>query len=123
MLDRFGLILFMFLTWHFIAPQLRKLSELYGSVTLASFLNHRFNDHKGRIGFASACITLIFFTFYIASGLVGLGRLFAIVFTINYHTGILISLTTVLLFTYVEDFLLLSGLIYFKAYSYSQLLS
>lgn len=101
----FGLIVFMFLTWHFVAPQLRRLSELYGSVTLASFLNHRFGDHKGRIGFISACITLIFFTFYIASGLVGLGRLFATIFAINYHTGILISLATVLIFTLCGGFL------------------
>ena len=32
-----GLVVFMFLNWHFIAPRLRTATEKYDSITLASF--------------------------------------------------------------------------------------
>jgi sodium/proline symporter len=100
-----GLVLFMFLDWHYIAPQLRTVTEQLNSVTLSSFFATRFADSNGHIRLLSALFSLLFFTFYIASGLVGIGRLFESAFAMNYHTGILLGLITTTLFTLAGGFL------------------
>jgi sodium/proline symporter len=99
-----GLIFFMFLNWHFIAPRLRVISEQTNSDTLSSLFEKQFSDTTGFISLASALFTLIFFTFYIASGVVGLGRLFESAFDITYHMGIVIGLCTVMLYTLIGGF-------------------
>ncbi len=99
-----GLVLFMFLDWHYIAPKLRTQTEQLNSLTLSSFFATRFGDTNGHIRLISALFSLLFFTFYIASGLVGLGRLFESAFELNYHAGILLGLITTTIFTLVGGF-------------------
>lgn len=99
-----GLVLFMFLDWHYIAPKLRTHTEQLNSLTLSSFFAARFGDTNGHIRLISALFSLLFFTFYIASGLVGLGRLFESAFELNYHVGILLGLITTSIFTLVGGF-------------------
>lgn len=94
-----GLSLFMFLTWQLIAPQLRKQTEQYSALTLASFFEQKFQDNSHIIKIISGLFCLYFFTFYIAAGLVGLGKAFEIIFDINYQSGILIGLTVALVYT------------------------
>lgn len=94
-----GLSFFMWATWHFIAPGLRKLSEHHNSLTLSSFLNMRFNSPNNHIRIISGIICLYFFTFYIAAGLIGLGKVFSAAFGITYHIGIIIGLCITLLYT------------------------
>ncbi len=100
-----GLVLFMFLDWHYIAPKLRTYTEQLNSVTLSSFFAARFDDTHGHIRLLSALFSLLFFTFYIASGLVGIGRLFESAFELNYHAGILLGLITTTIFTLAGGFL------------------
>lgn len=99
-----GLVFFMLLNWHFIAPRLRIISEQTHSDTLSALFEKQFADTTGVISLVSAFFTLIFFTFYIASGIVGLGRLFEAAFEITYHTGIIIGLCTVMLYTLIGGF-------------------
>lgn len=99
-----GLVFFMFLNWQFIAPRLRIISEETNSDTLSALFEKQFSDTTGWISLASALFTLIFFTFYIASGVVGLGRLFESAFDITYHMGIVIGLCTVMLYTLIGGF-------------------
>lgn len=94
-----GLSFFMWATWHFIAPGLRTLSEHHNSLTLSSFLNMRFKSPNNHIRIISGLICLYFFTFYIAAGLIGLGKVFSAAFGINYHVGIIIGLCITLLYT------------------------
>jgi sodium/proline symporter len=98
-----GLIFFMFLNWHFIAPKIRVATEHYNSLTISSFLSSRF-DNSGIIRFLVAFISLIFFTFYISSGLVGMGRIFEGTFNISYFSGIIIGLMAALIYTIVGGF-------------------
>lgn len=100
-----GLIVFMFLNWHFIAPKLRVATEKYNSLTLTSYLNSRFQDTSGTIGVLCAMLSTLFFTFYIASGLVGLGRLFESAFGMEYHAGVIVGLASALGFTLIGGFL------------------
>ncbi len=99
-----GLVVGMFLTWHFIAPKLRMHTENYNTLTLPSFFARHFNDKSGSIQIVSALLSLIFFTFYIASGLVGLSLLFESAFGIPYHIGIALSLATAALYALVGGF-------------------
>ncbi len=90
-----GLMVFMFLNWHFIAPRLRHATEQYQSLTLASFFERRFKDSSHIIRLLSVFFTLFFITYYIGAELIGLGRLFQTTFGIDYNLGIAISMVLV----------------------------
>lgn len=100
-----GLVLFMFLNWQFIAPRLREVTAEYNSLTLSSYFHSRYNDTSGVLRIISALIIIIFFTFYISSGLVGLGRLFEAAFGISYQKGTIIGLSTAIIYTLVGGFI------------------
>ena len=94
-----GLVFFMFLTWHFIAPRFRVETEQCNSLTLASFLQEKFGAKNNAIRVISGILCLYFFVFYIAANLVGLGRIFESAFHINYQLGIVIGLAITLIYT------------------------
>lgn len=90
-----GLVVCMFLNWHFIAPKLRLATEKTNSLTISAFFENRFADQHGIIRIISAIMSIFFFTFYISSGLVGMGILVESLFGLNYTFGITIGLITV----------------------------
>lgn len=94
-----GLVMFMFLTWHYIAPEIRIQTEQLNALTLSSFFEKKFKDTSNNIKIISGIFCLFFFIFYIAAGLVGIGRVFELAFNIDYHTGIIIGLTVSMLYT------------------------
>lgn len=94
-----GLVLFMFLTWHFIAPKIRIETAKYNALTLSSFFEKKYHDTSSNIRIISGIFCLYFFIFYIAAGLVGLGRVFELAFELDYHTGIIIGFTLSMLYT------------------------
>ncbi|MCH9634732.1 MAG: High-affinity proline transporter PutP [Chlamydiae bacterium] len=95
----FGLVIGMFLNWHFVAPRLRVMTEKLGSLTLSTFLENKYHDHTGFIRVTSGLICLLFFTFYVASSLVALGLVFDIVFNIPYGLGVAIGVVVAVLYT------------------------
>lgn len=95
----FGLALFMFLTWQLIAPKLREQTEQYQAVTLTDFFAKKVGDQSKYIKIVSGFFCLYFFTFYIAAGIVGIGKAFEIIFDIPYHQGIFIGLAMSLIYT------------------------
>ena len=99
-----GLTVFTFLNWQFIAPRLRAATEHYDSLTLSSYFNSRFQDKQQLLGLVSAFISIVFFAFYITSGLVGLGRIFESVFGISYQAGLVLGLISALGYTLVGGF-------------------
>ena len=109
-----GLITFMFLNWRFVAGPLRRETAQYNAVTLTSYFSKKYNDTSGLIGLIGSIITLFFFTFYIASGLVGLGRLFDAAFSLDYHIGICLGLLTVVLYTLIGGFVAVAWCDFFQ---------
>ncbi len=101
----FGLMLGMYLSWSFVAQPLRTQSEKYGSVTLGSFFSSAFHDKTGSIRALTAILSLLFFVFYISSGLVGMGLMFESTFKLNYHLGVGIALLTTIAYTLLGGFL------------------
>jgi SSS family solute:Na+ symporter len=99
-----GLTLGMFLNWHFIAPKIRTVTEQMESLTLSSYFESRFSDTSGRIRLVSAAMSVLFFTFYISSGLVGMGILVESLFGMNYLFGISMGLFIVMLYVFLGGY-------------------
>jgi sodium/proline symporter len=100
-----GLTACMLLNWVFIAPRLRAQTEQYNALTLSTFFERRLQDSSGMLRSISAAITIYFFTCYIASGVVALGRLFEAAFGIDYFIGAVLGLLAGVLFTLIGGFL------------------
>lgn len=100
-----GLLFFMFLNWHYIAPRFRVATESVDSVTLASFLQNKFQAKNNLIRIISGLLCLYFFVFYIAAGLAGLGRVFESAFNLNYYHGVILG------FIITLSYALLGGLL------------
>ena len=99
-----GLMGGMYLTWIYIARPLRIATETYHSNTLSTYFEKRFNDTTGLLRIISACFSLWFFTFYISSGLVGMGCLFESAFNVDYHVGITLGLIVTIAYTFIGGF-------------------
>lgn len=99
-----GLTVFMFLNWQFIAPKIRTATEQVESLTLSSYFEARFSDTSGSIRLVSAAMSVLFFTFYISSGLVGMGILVESLFGLNYLVGISIGLFIVMVYVFMGGY-------------------
>lgn len=99
-----GLIIFMFLNWHFVAPRLRVLTERYNSLTLSSYFESRFADTSGLIRFFTALMQLVFYAFYITAGLVSMGLLINTLFGVNYHIAITCSVAIIVPYLFIGGY-------------------
>ncbi|MCB1110179.1 MAG: sodium/proline symporter [Chlamydiia bacterium] len=107
-----GLSFCMLLNWQWIAPKLRTLTEKMGNITLSSFFESRLGD--GKIRLFSAAICFLFYTIYIAAGLVGLGALAESLFGIHYLLGIVIGIAIVIAYVLIGGFTTLAWLDLFQ---------
>ncbi len=109
-----GLTIGAFLSWRIIAKPLRVYSECANdSLTLPSFLDNRFFDRSGTIRVMLALVTLIFFAFYTASGLVG-GAMLLQRFDISYEYALLIGSVIIVAYTFIGGFLAVSWTDFFQ---------
>jgi len=100
-----GLVVGMFLNWHFVAQKLRIATEKSNSSTISSFLEHHYQDSSGIIRLLIGILTLLFFTVYISAALAAMGRLFSIAFGLNYHIGIFLGLAAAMIYTLLGGFI------------------
>lgn len=109
-----GLTLGAYISWRFMAKPLRVYSEMANdSLTLPAFLDNRFADSKGTIRVILALVTLIFFAFYTASGLVA-GALLLQRFNFPYHQALLLGSTIIIAYTFIGGFLAVSWTDFFQ---------
>ena len=78
------------------------------SITIPSFLDNRLRDHTKLIRIAAGIVILVFFTFYVSSGMVSGGKFFQSSFGYDYHLGMLIVGGVVVLYTLFGGFLAVS---------------
>ncbi|WP_203363551.1 sodium/proline symporter PutP [Bacillus sp. REN10] len=117
-----GLTLGAWANWLYVAPRLRTYTEVANdSITIPGYLENRFNDQSKILRLISGLVILIFFTFYVSSGMVSGGVLFQNTFGLEYHTGLWIITAVVVSYTLFGGFLAVSwtdfvqGLIMFLA--------
>lgn len=99
-----GLTSFMYLNWQFVAPKLRTITEQSGSLTISSYFETRFGDTSGSLRLVSGFMSILFFLFYISSGLVGLGLLVENLFGLSYTAGISIGLLVVVIYVFMGGY-------------------
>lgn len=104
-----GLTLGAYLNWLLVAPRLRVYTQVSSdSITIPSFLESRLKDKSRLLRIASGIIILVFFTFYVSSGMVAGGKFFMSSFDTGYHTGMLIVAAVVIAYTLFGGFLAVS---------------
>ncbi|HWL26945.1 MAG TPA: sodium/proline symporter PutP [Ureibacillus sp.] len=117
-----GLTVGAWLNYVLVAPRLRVYTQVSkDSITIPSFLDNRLRDKTKLIRIVSGIIILVFFTFYVSSGMVSGGKFFESAFGLDYLTGMLIVAAVTVGYTLFGGFLAVSytdflqGLIMFLA--------
>lgn len=117
-----GLLIGCWANWFWVAPRLRAYTEVSSdSITMPSFLESRLRDKSHVLRVASSLIILIFFTFYISSGMVAGGKYFESAFGVKYLYGVIIIAVVTVAYTFFGGFLAVSytdavqGMIMFAA--------
>ncbi|MBQ9382669.1 MAG: sodium/proline symporter [Ruminiclostridium sp.] len=100
-----GLAVGTYLNWLIVARRLRVYSHHCGAITIPDFFSLRYRDNKNVLMGISACIILIFFIPYTASGFSACGKLFEQLFGWDYHMAMLISAGIIILYTSIGGFL------------------
>lgn len=101
-----GLTIGAYLNWKFVAPRLRAYTEVSrNSITIPSFFENRLRDRSRLLRIVSGVIILVFFTFYVSSGMVAGGTFFEATFGIEYVWGMLLVGGVTLLYTLIGGFL------------------
>lgn len=101
-----GLIAGAWLNWKLCAPRLRAYTEVADdAITIPSFLGRRLHDSSHVLRIVCGVIILLFFTFYVSSGMVASGKFFDESFGVNYTAGMLIVAGITMLYTLFGGFL------------------
>ncbi|WP_037440617.1 sodium/proline symporter PutP [Shewanella mangrovi] len=110
-----GLVLGAWINWLFVAKRLRIYTELAdNALTLPDFFQKRFNDTSGILKLVSALTTLLFFTFYTSSGMVGGAILFEKVFGLDYQIALVAGSIIIVAYTFVGGFFAVSWTDFFQ---------
>lgn len=104
-----GLTIGAYCNWLFVAPRLRVYTQVSNdSITIPSYLESRLKQSSRLLRIASGLIILLFFTFYVSSGMVAGGVFFESSFGLDYHTGLLVVSAVVVSYTLFGGFLAVS---------------
>ncbi|WP_251095871.1 sodium/proline symporter PutP [Streptomyces sp. Caat 7-52] len=104
-----GLVLGTYCNWLFVAPRLRTYTERAGNaVSLSAYLEERFEDRTRMLRMVSAAVTLVFFTVYVASGLVAGGLLFGHIFGAGFRLGVALTALVIVVYSCLGGFLAVS---------------
>ncbi len=104
-----GLTLGAYCNWLYVAPRLRAYTELANnSITIPAYFSNRFEDTSRILRIVSGLVIIIFFTFYVSSGLVSGAVLFQNSFNLDYYTGLWLVGGVVVAYTLFGGFLAVS---------------
>ncbi len=101
-----GLAIGTYVNWLIVAKRLRNYTYVCkNSNTLPAFFSNRFGDKKRILSVISALVILVFFVPYTASGFAACGKLFAMLFGVDYFVAMLISALVIVFYTTLGGFL------------------
>ncbi|PKG25321.1 sodium/proline symporter PutP [Niallia nealsonii] len=101
-----GLTIGAYLNWLYVAPRLRTFTEhANNSMTIPAYLENRFGDKSNMLRLTSGLVIIVFFTFYVSSGMVSGGVLFQTTFNLDYQAGLWIIAAVVIAYTLFGGFL------------------
>ncbi len=99
-----ALVTGMFCNWHFIAPKLRQRTEALDATTISSFFAKRFPEEANSIRATSAIACILFLTYYLSAGMIGVGLVFESLFHIDYMFGLIFATFIVIAYTFLGGF-------------------
>ncbi|MDR2542980.1 MAG: sodium/proline symporter PutP [Treponema sp.] len=101
-----GLFIGTWVNWGLVAKRLRSYSQIANNaITLPEFFSKRFHDNKRILLAIAASISLLFFSFYVGSQLLVVGKLFNSLFGLNMLIMVIVSAIVVLSYTLIGGFL------------------
>ncbi|MCH5335924.1 MAG: sodium/proline symporter PutP [Campylobacter sp.] len=96
-----GLTIGATLNWALVAKRLRVYtSVIANSITIPDYFETRFDDDKHILRIVCAIVVLVFFTFYVSSGLVGGAKLFESAFGIEYSYALTTGTLIIVVYTF-----------------------
>ncbi len=100
-----GLSIGALLNWSFVAKRLRiYTSVIANSITIPDYFETRFDDDKHILRIVCAIVILIFFTFYVSSGLVSGAKLFEATFGIRYEYALTTGTLIIVAYTFLGGY-------------------
>ncbi|MDN4492807.1 sodium/proline symporter PutP [Ureibacillus aquaedulcis] len=100
-----GLAIGAYINWQYVGKRIRVYTQVANnSLTLPDFLENRFRDHSKSLRIVASVFILIFFAFYISSGLVGGAVLFETTFGISYKTALIVGSAVIIGYTMIGGF-------------------
>ncbi|MGG7569081.1 sodium/proline symporter PutP [Streptomyces sp. BP-8] len=100
-----GLAVGTYLNWRLVAPRLRTYTELAGDAkTLSAYFEERFEDGSRMLRVVSATVTVVFFTVYVASGLLAGGVLFEGIFGGGFEFALTVFAVVIVVYTVLGGF-------------------
>lgn len=100
-----GLAVGTYLNWRLVAPRLRTYTELAGDAkTLSAYLEERFEDGSRMLRLVSATVIVVFFTVYVASGLLAGGVLFEEIFGGGFEFALSVFAVVIVVYTVLGGF-------------------
>lgn len=104
-----GLTIGAWLNYILVASRLRIYTELTdNAITLPDFFEKRLSDNTRIVKVISGLVIVVFFTLYTHSGMVAGGVLFNSAFGLDYHVGLFIAASIVILYTLFGGYLAVS---------------
>lgn len=101
-----GLFIGTALNWFLVAGRLRRYTiKANNSITLPAYFENRYRDKSKILLGISSIFIVIFFLVYTASALSAGGKLFNIVFGIDYRISLLIGAVVILVYTFLGGFM------------------
>lgn len=100
-----GLAIGAYINWQYVGKRIRVYTQVANnSLTLPDFLENRFRDHSKSLRIVASLFILIFFAFYISSGLVGGAILFESTFGISYTKALIVGSAVIIIYTMIGGF-------------------
>lgn len=100
-----GLTIGATLNWVFVAKRLRiYTSVIADSITIPDYFETRFDDDKHILRVVCAIVILIFFTFYVSSGLVSGAKLFESTFGLKYEYALTTGTLIIVIYTFLGGY-------------------
>ena len=101
-----GLLLGTVFNWIVISGRLRRYTiSANNSLTLPEFFENRFRDDKKVLLCVSSVVIAIFFLVYTASALASGGKLFTLVFGLDYRIALVVGAAVILAYTFMGGFM------------------
>lgn len=101
-----GLFVGTVLNWLVISSRLRRYTIAAGnSLTLPAYFENRFEDKSKTLLLISSVFIVIFFLVYTASALAAGGKLFTVVFGLDYRIALTVGAAVILVYTFLGGFM------------------